>query len=162
MADEADDVDLAKSALNRARATAKASPTSGKKKQGNKAAVGSRDPQPVDRVLQAWIAEQGFEHEAASGGLVALWADIVGPELADHVSPETITQTDKGRELRLRAESTAWATQVRLLLPQVLARIRDKLGPGAVDLITVVGPTPPRRSSGPRRVPGPGPRDTYG
>ena len=91
-----------------------------------------------------------------------MWEDIVGAELADHVVPDGVTETDKGRELLLRADSTAWATQVRLLTPQILSRIREALGHGIVDRLRVVGPAPPRRHTGQRRVPGPGPRDTYG
>ena len=91
-----------------------------------------------------------------------MWEDIVGAELADHVVPDGVSETEAGRELLLRADSTAWATQVRMLAPQILDRIREALGVGIVDRLRVVGPAPPRRAAGPRRVPGPGPRDTYG
>lgn len=86
------------------------------------------------------------------------WSQIVGPEVADHVTAEI---TDDG-DLLLRADSTAWATQMTLLLPQIRRRISETIGSGSMGQIRVVGPTPPRRASGPRRVPGPGPRDTYG
>lgn len=100
--------------------------------------------------------------EIGVGGLAAMWEDIVGAELSDHVAPDGVSETEAGRELLLRADSTAWATQVRMLAPQILDRIREALGVGIVDRLRVVGPAPPRRTTGPRRVPGPGPRDTYG
>ena len=66
-------------------------------------------------------------------------------------------------ELTLAAESTAWATQLRgVLLPVLMTRIRSELGPGVVTRIRVHGPTAPTWGSGPRRIAGRGPRDTYG
>lgn len=121
-----------------------------------------RDPQSVEAVLQRWVRDHGFEQHVAEGGLAARWGEIVGPQVAEHVTPDGVRATPAGRELVLRADSTAWATQVKLLLPQVTARLEEALGRGVVDRIAVVGPAPPRRSPGPRRVPGPGPRDTYG
>lgn len=157
------EADLAKISLARARAAAKVTPSKkNAARSSRRSSTGGRDPQPVDAVLSQWITDQGVQHEVEAASLMALWPQIVGVDLADHVVPEGIRTTDAGRELRLRAESTAWATQVRLLLPQVLGRIREQLGAGAVDRISVAGPTPPRRPAGPRRVPGPGPRDTYG
>ena len=62
----------------------------------------------------------------------------------------------------ITAESTAWATQIRLLSRQVLARIDATAGAGVVRSIQVHGPAAPSWSHGSRRVRGPGPRDTYG
>ena len=63
-------------------------------------------------------------------------------------------------ELTLAAESTAWATQLRGMLPTLMTRIRTELGPDVVTRIRVHGPTGPTWRSGPRRVAGRGPRDT--
>ena len=63
--------------------------------------------------------------------------------------------------LRLRADSTAWATQMRLLSGTVLRKLSEAVGAGVVQRIEVRGPTPPRQR-GAWRVPGRGPRDTYG
>ena len=121
-----------------------------------------RDPKLVNDVLQRWVRDQGVAAEVGTGSVIARWPEIVGTDLADHVTAEGVRETDAGRELLLRAESTAWATQVRLLSPQIVGRIRALLGAGVVDVIKVTGPAPPRGPSGPRRVPGRGPRDTYG
>ena len=122
----------------------------------------ARDPQPIEDVLQRWVRDNGLEAEIGAGGLTALWEEIVGADIAAHVIPDGVSDSDRGRELLLRADSTAWATQVNLLSGQILGRIRTTLGADVVDRIKVVGPAPPRRSPGQRRVPGPGPRDTYG
>ncbi len=113
-------------------------------------------------MLDRWIRDQGVAAEVGTGSVLARWAEIVGADLADRVVPDGVREKEGQRELVLRAESTAWATQVRLLTPQILGRIRQLLGAGVVDVITVLGPAPPRGAAGPRRVPGRGPRDTYG
>ena len=46
----------------------------------------------------------------------------------------------------MSADSTAWATQVRLMAPQLLKRLAEELGHGTVRHIRVNGPAgPPRR-----------------
>jgi predicted nucleic acid-binding Zn ribbon protein len=153
--------DLARTALARAKASARATPT--KKAPVRRVQYGDdRDPQTIDTVMQGWLRDHGYESQVGSGSLVARWPEIVGETLADHVVPEAVRETADGRELVLRADSTAWATQVRLLIPTIHGRIRSLLGAGVVDRIRVSGPVPPARNPGPRRVPGRGPRDTYG
>lgn len=94
-----------------------------------------------------------------AGSVVGRWEALVGPELAAHCRPERLVDG----ELVLVAESTAWATQLRLLAPAVLARLATELGAGVVRSLRVHGPTAPDWQSGPRRVTGGrGPRDTYG
>lgn len=157
--------DLAKTMITRAKsASRKAAPA--KKKSApakySNARIDDRDPQSVDSVLERWVRDHGLQQDLAEAGLQARWTDVVGADLADHVVPEGIREGDAGRELLLRADSTAWATQVSLLIPQIARRIADEIGPGVIDRIIVRGPAPPRRDVGPRRVPGRGPRDTYG
>lgn len=88
---------------------------------------------------------------------MARWEDIAGPELAAHVVAESF----QDGVLLLRADSTAWATQMRLLLPSVRRAIDAAVGKNVVADIRIVGPEPPR-TRGAWRVPGRGPRDTYG
>jgi predicted nucleic acid-binding Zn ribbon protein len=65
--------------------------------------------------------------------------------------------------LTVRAESTAWATQVRLLAPTLLRRLAEEVGKGTVTKVVVHGPNTPTWRRGPRIAPGrQGPRDTYG
>jgi predicted nucleic acid-binding Zn ribbon protein len=59
-------------------------------------------------------------------------------------------------------DSTAWATQIRLLAPTLLARLADELGAGVVRAVTVRGPSAPSWKKGLLAVRGRGPRDTYG
>lgn len=64
--------------------------------------------------------------------------------------------------LTVSAESTAWATQLRMVQAQLLAKIAAAVGDGVVKSLKIVGPVGPSWRKGPRSVPGRGPRDTYG
>jgi predicted nucleic acid-binding Zn ribbon protein len=86
---------------------------------------------------------------------------MVGPEVAQHCEPQRYDED--ARVLTVRCDSTAWATQLRLLAPQLVARLNADLGQGTVRLIKVLGPGGPPRRYGPLRSPGStGPGDTYG
>ena len=65
--------------------------------------------------------------------------------------------------LPVRADSTAWATQLRLLESSLMGRLAEEVGEGTVAELRVVGPGAPSWSRGRHRVQdGRGPRDTYG
>jgi predicted nucleic acid-binding Zn ribbon protein len=118
-----------------------------------------RDPQTLDQSISRLVAEQGWSAEVRVHGVFTRWDSIVGREVAQHVAPEAFSD---GR-LRVRTDSTAWATQFRLLAPTVLARLNEELGDGTVTFVEVVGPVGPSWKKGRRSVrDGRGPRDTYG
>lgn len=118
----------------------------------------SRDPLLVGQAVEDLLAERGWTDDSAIATLVTRWAEIVGPEMADHVVPVSFDEAT----LLLQAESTTWATQVRLLLPDLQRVIDEQVGQGVVRQIRVQGPQAPSWSKGSRRVAGRGPRDTYG
>ena len=64
--------------------------------------------------------------------------------------------------LSIAAESTAWATQLRMLQSQILAKIAAAVGPGVVRQLKITGPAAPSWRKGERHIKGRGPRDTYG
>ena len=105
------------------------------------------------------MAERGWETEAAVGGVIGRWAAVVGADVAAHCAPETFEEA----VLTVRADSPAWATQVRLLVPSLLRRLAEEVGEGTVVKVVVRGPTGPSWRRGLRVAPGgQGPRDTYG
>lgn len=148
--------DAAASALRRATASGKPR----KSRAGGRELKRSsdRDPTLIGEAMDQLIVEKGWSHASAVATVSSQWAELVGTDLAAHVVPESF---DDGR-LVLRAESTAWATQVRLLLPQLRRTIDHAVGAGVVTDISVVGPQAPSWKAGPRHVAGRGPRDTYG
>ncbi|MCL8026723.1 DciA family protein [Nocardioides sp. BSK12Z-3] len=123
-----------------------------------KARGDDRDPQLLEGSLSRLVADHGWALDLRVHGVFARWPDLVGEEIAGHCTPESFTE---GR-LLVRTDSTAWATQLKLLAPRVLARLNEELGPGTVTFLDVQGPHAPSWTKGPRRVKGRGPRDTYG
>ena len=116
------------------------------------------DPQPLQLAIEGLIDESGWRLAAATGSVFGRWAQIVGPELAAHTKPERLADG----ELTVAADSTAWATQVRLLAAQLVRRLNAELGDGAVKRVKVRGPAAPRQPGQWRVRGGRGPRDTYG
>lgn len=119
-----------------------------------------RDPQPLDATLGRLVAERGWSGQMRMHGAFTRWSQIVGPEVAQHCRPETFDSD--GLRLVVRTDSTAWATNLRLLAPVIIKRIAEELGDGVVTVVEVLGPTAPSWTKGPRTVRGRGPRDTYG
>ena len=117
-----------------------------------------RDPQALATAVDKLVGEHGWDEDLAVHGVVARWDHVVGDEVAAHVTPEQYADG----VLCVRADSTAWATQVRMLAPQLVRRLNEEIGQGAVQRVTVLGPQSPTWRKGPRSVPGRGPRDTYG
>jgi predicted nucleic acid-binding Zn ribbon protein len=94
----------------------------------------------------------------AEGTVLGAWRAVVGEQIAEHASPVALREG----VLSVTAESTAWATQLRLMQTQLLAKIAAAVGDGVVAELRITGPTAPSWRKGPRRVAGRGPRDTYG
>lgn len=117
-----------------------------------------RDPQSLDVTLGRFVTDQGWSTELRVHGVFTRWEAIVGQEVGQHVRPESFAD---GR-LGVRTDSTAWATQMRLLAAEVIRRLNDVLGEGTVEAIDVRGPDAPSWTRGRLRVKGRGPRDTYG
>ena len=130
-----------------------------------------RDPQTLDATLGRLVAEQGWGTDVRMHGVFARWPTIVGAEVAQHVTPVSF-EADRdqdggagrtGGRLVVRTDSTAWATQMRLLAANVVRRLNEELGDGTVAVIDVQGPNAPSWKHGRRSVRGGrGPRDTYG
>lgn len=116
------------------------------------------DPQSLASAIGGLLDTHGWQQRAAMGSVFGRWTEIVGADLAAHTQPDSFADG----ELAVTADSTAWATQVRLLAPVLVKRLNAELGDGSVRRVKVRGPAPPRQRGG-WRVPGSkGPGDTYG
>lgn len=114
----------------------------------------------LGEALERLVDEQGWRGNTAVAGVVGRWAEIVGADVAAHVAPESF---DLGAgTLVLRADSTAWASVIRMQVATLADRIGEEVGAGVVRTIQVLGPAAPSWRHGPRSVKGRGPRDTYG
>ena len=118
-----------------------------------------RDPKPLSDAVERLVESKGWSTEINVHTLLARWALLVGSTNAAHSQPEGYDDT----VLTVRADSSAWATQLRYLAPQLVALLNDQLGDGTVTRIKVLGPDAPSWKKGRRAVrDGRGPRDTYG
>ena len=151
--------DAAIGALRRIRAAVRAgvSPKARERKQ-NRPVSSDRDPRMVGDAVREFLVTNGLEQRQQVARVLEGWAGLVGAEVAAHVAVEGFEEGN----LLLRADSTTWANQMRLLQATLERRLREELGEGVVSTITVLGPDAPSWRFGNRRVPGRGPRDTYG
>ena len=159
--------EAAAAALSRARAAAKAKglrPGLKPRRRIKDVPVGQRtdggrDPKLFGDQLDQFVVERGWAGEVAVGAVIGRWPQIVGPEIAQHCAPVDFV----GGVLTIRADSTAWATQLRMLSSSLLGRLAEDVGEGTVTELRIAGPGAPSWSRGLRRAnDGRGPRDTYG
>lgn len=157
--------DLVRAALSQAKAAARAkgvAPGAVRRARPKVVRSGSgpdgRDPMAFGAAIARLVAERGWQDTSSAAGVLANWAQVVGPEIADHCQPTSLVDG----ELVIVAESSAWATQLRLLTRTLQTRICQHAGEGIVAKVVVRGPVQPDWRRGPRRVQGRGPRDTYG
>lgn len=173
--------DAARAVLSRMRAAARSAPAqgsvqgaatsrtgrpSGARPRVRRTAGGYSGPGPDERdpmtLGGAWgslVSDRGWTTALDVASLHGLWPQIVGPANAQHASPESF-DPETG-VLVIRTSSTAWAEQLRLMLPALRSAIDGRVGTGVVRDIRLLGPTPVR-TRGRLRVRGRGPRDTYG
>lgn len=118
----------------------------------------ARDPRGVGSVLDSLVSGRGWKSPVAVGSVLSRWDELVGPGIAGHCRPESFDET----VVRVRCDSTAYAANLRLMLPQLLRMFDEQLGEGIVTRIEILGPAAPSWKRGRRSVQGRGPRDTYG
>jgi predicted nucleic acid-binding Zn ribbon protein len=117
-----------------------------------------RDPVRLGAIVGKALPELGWMAPLAEARLMTQWASVVGGEIAARCQPVSLVDGN----LKVAAESTAWATQLRMMAPQILARITAELPKGLVNRIVITGPSGPSWKHGPWSVRGRGIRDTYG
>ncbi len=154
--------DIARAALEAARAASAARPQptrrriAGPRRKWTGAGPGADDPQPLGRLVDSLVTEQDWTRHTRVGSVFGRWDALVGPEIASHCAPRSLSEG----VLLVEAESTAWATQLTLMAPKILGKLRAQVGGDVVTRLRVVGPTAPSWKKGPRSVRGRGPRDT--
>lgn len=163
--------DLARRALEEARANAlakgksvgqgKASPKRGastSRRRWSGAGPDARDPQPFGSLTDSIAKRRGWTVHVNEGTVLGRWEEVVGSDIADHATPTEI----KDNILYITAESTAWATQLRLMQSTIIAKIAKSVGHGVVKQLRIYGPKAPSWKFGEHHISGRGPRDTYG
>ncbi len=130
-----------------------------KKKEGGSKPFGAgRDPRGIDDILDGLTARLGWTSPLARAQLLDSWPELAGVETAQHSEPVSI----EDGVLVVRCDSTAWATQLRLMREQITTSIAQRFPDAGIRSVKFDGPNAPSWKSGPRSIPGRGPRDTYG
>ena len=162
--------DIARRALENARAAAKANgkavgqgrASTRRQPRRSRTWSGSRpddrDPQALGSLARTLAASRGWSAKVDEGTVLGQWSRVVGEDIAAHAEPVSV----RDGVLAVSAESTAWATQLRLMQSQILAKIAASVGHGVVTSLRITGPAAPSWKKGDRHVSGRGPRDTYG
>lgn len=162
--------ELARKALEEARAKSKqrrtplgkqnlgAGGTNRSRRRWSSAGPDQRDPQALGSLVGRLAQAPGWQARVGAATVMNTWDAIVGDDISAHARPDRLD----GTILYVAAESTAWATQLRYVQSQILAKIAAAVGDGVVTQLKIFGPQAPSWRKGPRHVPGRGPRDTYG
>lgn len=81
---------------------------------------GQRDPIPLSASLDGVVRSLRGPSRRVVGGLFGRWTEVVGEQVAAHVSPRKL---DDG-VLVVEVDDPAWATQVRFLTATIIERLR--------------------------------------
>lgn len=133
-------VDLARVALQNARAAAKSQPQTQRRtgaSASRAARTSGRDPLPFATALSRMIAERGWDVATRGGSVIDQWPAIA-PELAGKVA--AIAFDDRTRTLRLRPVSPAYRTQLELHQRQITAKINAAIGQDTVRHLHILAP----------------------
>jgi predicted nucleic acid-binding Zn ribbon protein len=91
-------------------------------------------PAPLADALGGLVRRQGWSRRLEGARVHEHWEEIAGAQLARHTNPVRL----HGGVLVLEAASPMWATQVRYLAGDLVARANAVLGPGSVARVQVV------------------------
>jgi hypothetical protein len=143
-------VDLARIALQAARAAARANGTQGAKKPRRGMAVverrgHARDPQTLDAAINGLIATRGWELEKQAGSITDRWRTLAPTEIAATTVPEHYDAEQ--RILHVRPTTPAAATWLRLSNGDLAAHLNRHLGQDLIAGIKVLPPGRARRQA---------------
>ncbi|WP_319650249.1 MULTISPECIES: DciA family protein [unclassified Corynebacterium] len=117
-----------------------------------------RDVDRLGSIVNREIRHRGWTREIAGGWVTGHWPELVGEKIAAHTKVEML----KGSTLFISCDSTAWATNLRMMQREILRTIAAKVGPDGITELKIFGPKAPSWRHGALHVAGRGPRDTYG
>jgi predicted nucleic acid-binding Zn ribbon protein len=79
-----------------------------------------RRPTPLADALASYLKQSGFSKRLQQAGIIEAWGELVGPQIAAVTAPESVTPDGV---LRVRVASAAWANELSLMSPRILARL---------------------------------------
>lgn len=94
---------------------------------------GFRDPERIGSAVDRVARRLGAPTAHALSGLFNRWDELVGVSIAAHARPVSL----KNGRLRVEVDSSAWATELKYMTAELVARCCAELGDGAVKQIDV-------------------------
>ena len=79
-----------------------------------------KPPATIADALASYLKQSGISRRLQQAGVIEAWAELVGPQIASVTTPESVTPDGV---LRVRVTTPAWATELGLMTPRILARI---------------------------------------
>jgi predicted nucleic acid-binding Zn ribbon protein len=83
---------------------------------------GKAKPVAIGEAVRRYLARAGIAPRLDQARVIEEWAAIVGPQIAQVTSPESIAADGT---LFVRVTTAAWMQELQLQSPMVLARLRD-------------------------------------
>lgn len=99
------------------------------------------DPSAVGDLLASLAARRRWQAPLAGGDLQSRWPEVVGETVAAHSAPVRL----KGGVLVVRADSPAWATQLRYLATEIGRQVNAAVGSELVREVHVTGSSSARK-----------------
>lgn len=94
-------------------------------------------PTPLGEALEAWIARSGLAKRLDLAEVVEAWPELVGPQIA--AVTRALAVTPDGT-LLVRVATNAWATELGLMTPRILARVNGSRRGRVEQVRWLVGP----------------------
>jgi predicted nucleic acid-binding Zn ribbon protein len=93
-------------------------------------------PRAIGGVVGQVLSELGLGAAQEAFRIAELWEQAVGPEVARHCRPVAV----RGEVLEAEVDSSVWCQQLQMQRDELLAALRETLGPSApTDLRLRVG-----------------------
>jgi predicted nucleic acid-binding Zn ribbon protein len=91
------------------------------------------DPRPIGDSLSSLARRLGVAEPSVLTGIFGKWEELVGPAIAAHATPLSLSQG----VLVIGTDQPAWATQLRFLGPDLLVRLSGSAGHGQIERVEV-------------------------
>jgi predicted nucleic acid-binding Zn ribbon protein len=94
-------------------------------------------PTPLADALSSYLKQAGLTKRVQQAGIVEAWPELVGAQIAAVTAPESVTPDGM---LRVRVATAAWANELSLMSPKILARLNAGRSGRVKEIRWVPGP----------------------
>jgi predicted nucleic acid-binding Zn ribbon protein len=94
-------------------------------------------PTTLADALASYFKQSGLTKRVQQAGIIEAWPELVGPQIAAVTAPESVTPDGM---LRVRVATAAWANELSLMSPKILARLNAGRSGRVKEIRWVPGP----------------------